>query len=231
MHFVGSTALSKFQSNPAALRKKYEAALSVLAFFVMPLSAILSVTAEDLTVILLGNKWRAAGLLLSIIALRGIFHVLEASQGWLHLSIGRADRWKNWGIVSLVVQIVAVLGGLPFGAEGVATAVVVASFVLSLPSILYAGRPIGIDAAVVIRAVLPQLIGTIISAAASWWLKTVILTDCSSFARILLSSSFCICIYLFVVLILFRLYEPIKLAVSILQDLRRTKAPRRKPLH
>ena len=231
VHFVGSTALSKFQSNPAALRKKYEAALSVLAFFVMPLSAILSVTAEDLTVILLGNKWRAAGLLLSIIALRGIFHVLEASQGWLHLSIGRADRWKNWGIVSLVVQIVAVLGGLPFGAEGVATAVVVASFVLSLPSILYAGRPIGIDAAVVIRAVLPQLIGTIISAAASWWLKTVILTDCSSFARILLSSSFCICIYLFVVLILFRLYEPIKLAVSILQDLRRTKAPRRKPLH
>jgi O-antigen/teichoic acid export membrane protein len=219
VHYVGSTALSKFQSNPAALRKKYEAALSVLAFFVMPLAAILSVTAEDLTVILLGNKWQPAGSLLSIIALRGIFHVLEASQGWLHLSIGRADRWKNWGIVSLVVQIAAVLGGLPFGAEGVATAAVVASFVLSVPSIMYAGRPIGVDAGLVIRAVLPQMIGAISSAAASWWLKIAILTDYSSFVRIFLSGGFCICIYLFVVLILFRLYQPLKLAGSILQDL------------
>src|SRR5712671_5875654 len=36
MHSVGSAALSKLQSNPAALRQKYEAALSALAFFVMP---------------------------------------------------------------------------------------------------------------------------------------------------------------------------------------------------
>src|SRR3984893_7249174 len=93
MHTVGSAALSKLQSNPAALRKKYEAALSALAFFVMPLAAILSVTAEDLTVILLGEKWRGAGLLLRIIALRGIYQVVEGSQGWLHLSVGRADRW------------------------------------------------------------------------------------------------------------------------------------------
>ena len=106
LHTVGSAALSKLQSNPAALRQKYEAALSAVAFFVMPTAAILSVTAQDLTVMLLGEKWRAAGILLSIIALRGIFQVIEGSQGWLHLSIGRADRWRNWGIVTLVVQVV-----------------------------------------------------------------------------------------------------------------------------
>jgi len=117
-HVVASAALSKLQSNPAALRQRYEAALSALAFFFMPMAAILSVVAEDLTVILLGEKWRAAGSLLSIIALRGIFQVVEGSQGWLHLSVGRADRWRNWGIVTAAVQIVAVLGGLPFGAKG-----------------------------------------------------------------------------------------------------------------
>ena len=47
----------------------------------MPTAAILSVTAEDLTVLLLGEKWRAAGLLLSIIALRGIFQVVERLTG------------------------------------------------------------------------------------------------------------------------------------------------------
>src|SRR6202011_4680283 len=146
------------------------------AFFMMPTAAILSVTAEDLTVILLGEKWRAAGLLLSIIALRGIFQVIEGSQGWLHLSVGRADRWRNWGIVSLAVQVVAVLGGLPFGAEGVAMAVVMASLLIAVPSITYAGRPIGIGAGLVMRAVGHQLIGGISIAVAGWWLQTTALS-------------------------------------------------------
>jgi len=223
LHTVGSAALSKLQSNPAALRQKYEAALSAVAFFVMPMAAILSVTAEDLTIILLGEKWRAAGSLLSIIALRGIFQVIEGSQGWLHLSVGRADRWRNWGIVSAAVQVVAVLGGLPFGAKGVAMAVVMASLLIALPSITYAGRPIGIGAALVIRAVRPQLIAAISAAVGGWWLQTATLTDYSSFVRIFLSGGFCVCIYLAIVVGLFRLSEPIKVAGSIVQDLLRKR--------
>jgi O-antigen/teichoic acid export membrane protein len=218
LHTVGSAALSKLQSNPVALRQKYEAALSALAFFVMPTAAILSVTAQDLTVMLLGERWRAAGLLLSIIALRGIFQVVEGSQGWLHLSIGRADRWRNWGVVSLIIQVVAVLGGLPFGATGVAVAVVMTSLLIAVPSISYAGHPIGIGAALVIRAVGPQLIGAISTAAGGWWLQTTALTHCSSFVRILLSTGFCIGIYIIIVVALFRLTEPIKVAIAIVQD-------------
>lgn len=223
MHQVGSAALSKLQSNPALLRQKYEAALSTLAFFVMPFSAILSVTAEDLTVILLGEKWRAAGSLLSILALRGIFQVVEGSQGWLHLSVGRADRWRNWGIVSLVVQAVTVVAGLPFGAEGVAVGVVMTSLLLAVPSITYAGRPIGIGAAVVSRAVGPQLMAAVSTAAAGWWLQTTILTNHSGFVRIFLSGGFCICIYLSIVVGLFRLNQPLKVAGSILRDLLRNR--------
>jgi O-antigen/teichoic acid export membrane protein len=219
MHLVGSAALSKLQSNPAALRNKYQSALSMLAFFVMPLSAILSVTAHDLTVILLGEKWRVAGTLLGIVALRGIFNVVEASQGWLHLSIGRADRWQRWGIVSLVAQIVAVSAGLPFGTTGVAVAVVVASALLALPSIAYAGQPIGIDASLVVRTVGPQAIGAVSTAAAGWWLQSALLADYSSFVRIVLSGCFCACIYLAIVVGLFRLAEPLRVAGTIIQDL------------
>jgi PST family polysaccharide transporter len=218
LHTVGSTALSKLQSNPAALRQKYEAALSALAFFVMPTAAILSVTAQDLTVVLLGEKWRQAGLLLSIIALRGIFQAVEGSQGWLHLSIGRADRWRNWGIVSVVVQLVAVLGGLPFGPAGVAVAVVMANLLIAIPSISYAGRPIGIGAPLVIRAVGPQLVGAISTAAAGWWLQATALTHYSSFVRIILSTGFCVFIYLVIVVGLFRLIEPLKVAGTVVKD-------------
>ena len=223
MHAVGSAALSKLQSNPAALRQKYQAALSMLAFFAMPLAAILSVTGEDLTVILLGEKWRPAGSLLSIIALRGIFNVVEASQGWLHLSIGRADRWQNWGIVSLIVQVLAVSAGISFGPKGVAIAAVISSMLIAIPSISYAGSPIGIGAALVVRAVGPQLVGAIVTAAAGWWLQFEFLGDYSGYLRIVLSGCFCTCIYLAVVVGLFRLYEPIRVAGTIVQDLLRKR--------
>jgi O-antigen/teichoic acid export membrane protein len=218
VHKVGSAALSKLQSNPAALRQRYQVALSTLAFFAMPTAAILSVTGKDITVLLLGEKWRAAGLLLSIIALRGIFQIVESSQGWLHLSIGRADRWRRWGIITLVVQVVAVLGGLPFGAIGVATASVAMSLLMAVPSISYAGRPIGVGAALVMRAVGPQLIGAISTAAAGWWLQTTSLTDYPGFVRIFLSGGFCILLYLAIVVGLFRLIEPIRIVGSVVQD-------------
>jgi O-antigen/teichoic acid export membrane protein len=184
LHNVGSAALSKLQSDHAALQQKYEAALSALAFFVMPGAAILSVTAQDMVVILLGEKWRAAGSLLSIIALRGIFQVIEGSQRWLHLSLGKLDRWKNWGIVTAIVQVMAILGGPPFGTTGVAIAILIASSLIAIPSISYAGRPGGIGAALVIRAVGRQLLGAIFTAAAGWLLQTIALEQFASLSPV-----------------------------------------------
>jgi PST family polysaccharide transporter len=68
------------------------------------------------------------------------------------------------------------------------------------------------------RAAGPQLIGAISAAAGGWWLQTTALTDYSSFVRILLSTGFCACIYLVVVVGLFRLTEPIKVAAGVVQD-------------
>jgi PST family polysaccharide transporter len=219
LHAVGSASLSKLQSDPAALAQKYGAALSALAFFGMPTAAILSVTAEDLTVLLLGEKWRAAGALLSIIALRGIFQVIEGSQGWLHLSIGRADRWQKWGIVSLAVQVATLLGGLPFGATGVAAASVITTVLIAVPSINYAGSPIGVGAALVMRAVGRQLVGALVIVAAGWWVQITLLPGYSGFIRILVSGAFCTCLYLTIVVGLFRLTEPMKIVGSVVQDL------------
>jgi PST family polysaccharide transporter len=218
LHIVGSSTLAKLQSNPAALRQKYEAALSSLAFFAMPAAAILSVTGQDVTVILLGEKWRATGLLLSITALRGIFQAIDLSKGWLHLAIGRPDRWQKWGIITLGVQIIGVLSGLPFGPAGVAVATVVTGMLVAIPAISYAGRPIGIGAGLVIQATGRQLIGAICIVAAGWWLQVSALAGYSHLVRIILSASFCACLYLIIVAGLFRLIQPIKVAVEVIKD-------------
>lgn len=225
VHTVGSAALSKLQSNTAALVERYEAALSTLAFFVMPLAAILSVTGQDLTVVLLGAKWRVAGALLRIIAVRGMFQVIESSQGWLHLSIGRADRWRNWGVVTLIAQIVAVLAGLPFGPTGVAIACVIEGILIAVPSIVYAGRPIGLGSKLVLRAAGRQLIGAIGATAAGTWLQMIALGHLPMIVRIIVSTCICAGIYLAIVVGLFRLTEPIRVARKVVQGrLRRNRA-------
>ena len=209
VHDVGSSALSKLQSNHAALSQKYEVGLSTLTFFIMPAAAILSVTAQDVVVVVLGAKWQVAGALLAILALRGIFQAIGASSGWLHLSLGRADRWKNWGLIMALVQMVAVACGLPFGVKGVAIALVAASALSAFPSISYAGRPAGIGTALVIRATGRQLVGAIVCAAAGWLLQTVALQQVSIIPRILASAGFCAAVYLVIVVGLLRLTEPL----------------------
>jgi PST family polysaccharide transporter len=212
LHNIGSAALSKLQSDRIALTQKYEAALSVLSFFLMPTAAILSLTARDVVVILLGDRWRPAGAVLAIVALRGIFQAIEGSQGWLHLSLGRADRWKNWGIVTGLVQVVAVLCGSPFGIEGVAVATVAVSAVLALPSISYAGYPAGIGASVVVRATGRQLIGSVICLVVGCAFQLTALQHVSSLSRALALTCLAVGTYLLVVVGLFRLYGPLEVA-------------------
>jgi len=218
LHNVGSAALSKLQSNPTALIQKYEAALSLLAFFAMPAAATLSITARDVVGIVLGQKWQPAGALLAILALRGIFQAVEGSQGWLHLSLGRPDRWKNWGVINAVVQVVAISCGLPFGATGVAIAMVAASALVACPSISYAGRPVGIGTALVIRATGRQFIGAILCVAVGWLVQATMLQHVSSISRILVSACVSNVIYLSVVVGLFRLTEPLELVARLAQQ-------------
>jgi O-antigen/teichoic acid export membrane protein len=226
LHGVGSAGLSKLRSDPAMLQHKYEATLSALAFFVMPTAAILSVTGQDVVVTLLGEKWRESGLLLSIMALRGIVEFIEYSQGWLHVSGGRADRWKNSAFISAIVRVVAILGGLPFGARGLAIALVVAGWLIAFPSVIYAGRPLGIGGVLVIRAVGGPLLGATVAVAAGWWLQTIFLDNFSTLFRIFLSGFLSASIYLFIVVGLFRTTEPIRVAVSLGRDFRALVAQR-----
>ncbi len=218
LHGVGSAGLSKLRSNLGALQQKFEATLSALAFFVMPAAAILSVTGQDVTVLLLGEPWRESGVLLSIMALRGIIEFVEVSGGWLHISGGKADRWKNAGIASSAVRVVAILAGLPFGAEGVAIALVAAGWLIAFPAVIYAGRPLGIGGALAFRAVGGPLVGAIISVGAGWWLQSIFPASFSTLLRIFLSVSLCASVYLFIVVGVLRIVEPLQVAGRLVQD-------------
>src|SRR6185437_4411046 len=129
----------------------------------------------------------------------------------------RADRWRNWGIVTLAVQVAAVLAGLPFGPTGVAVACVIEGVLIAFPSIAYAGHPIGVGSAIVLRAVGPQLIGAIGAAAGGTWLQMAVIGHFPAIVRIAVSASFSAFPYLVVVVGLFRRIEPLSAATSVVK--------------
>ena len=122
LHGVAVASLSRLRDDVVGLKRAWAKALSVLAFWGMPAFGLMAVTGQDVIVLLLGEKWSGAGLLLSILALRGIPNVVERSLGWLHVTAGRADRWARWGVIASCAQLGAIVIGLWFGLAGVVIA-------------------------------------------------------------------------------------------------------------
>lgn len=219
LHTVGAASLSKLRGNVAELKRAWGTALSSLSFYAMPAFAMLAVTGQDVVVLLLGEKWRPAGMLLNILALRGPAHVVERTQGWLHVAAGRADRWMRWGVMGSAAQLTALFCGLPFGPSGVAVAYVLVTYVLCLPAMAYAGRPLGIGARDVLKEVGPQMVGAVASAAAGFAVVRSVLSGFSSPVRVIGGCLVCAVVYLLVTVLFLGVRRPLSVGASLLKDL------------
>src|SRR5262249_42944969 len=139
---------------------------------------------QDLIPVLFGSKWSQAGIIISILALRGIPHAVERTMGWLHVAAGRMDRWMRWGLVALCAQLIALFCGLPFGPTGVAVSFLVCSFIMFVPAIAYSGSPLGISATDVIAIIWRPLAASLLAAAIGFALRFTLLADMSAILRI-----------------------------------------------
>jgi PST family polysaccharide transporter len=108
--------------------------------------------------------------------------------------------------------------GLPFGATGVAIAYTLAMFCLFVPALVYSGRPIGIGVSDVLSATAPQMASAVIAVALGLTIRRLFLLESSEVARLILSIPICVMTYLAIVLGVFRLTGPMKLASSLLRD-------------
>ena len=220
LHNIAVSGLSKLKDNVEELKRSWAAALSLVTFVTAPTFAVLAVTGQDFVVLLLGQKWAPAGPLLCIFAVRGIAHSVERTLGWLHVPAGRSDRWMRWGMFSAACQLVALVAGLPFGLIGVATAYTIVMFVLFVPALVYAGRPFEIGVKDVLSAVGPQAAAGLITVAVGFAVQHMFLADFSQLARFVVSIQICLATYLVVAVGIFRVTGPLRLALSVLRDLR-----------
>jgi O-antigen/teichoic acid export membrane protein/glycosyltransferase involved in cell wall biosynthesis len=145
--------LSRVRKDMAQYQRYLVATLGVMAFVGMGLSAGLTLVGKDIIRVLLGPRWIPAGQIFTYFGPGVGAMILYGAHGWIHLSIGRADRWLRWGIFEFGVTVVLFLIGLPYGPAGIAVAWTVSFWLLTLPAIWYAGRPISLPMGSVISAV------------------------------------------------------------------------------
>ena len=217
LHQVAVASLSKLHDNLPALRAAWHKALSTVAFYSMAVFGVLAVTSRDSIVLLLGQKWATAGVILSVLALRGIPHSVERTLGWLHVACGRTDRWFRWGVATTSGQLVALVIGLRFGMMGVVYAYVIYMFVAFVPAIAYAGAPLGIRARDVVRAVGGQLIGALVAAAIGFALRPTLLAM-PALVRLAALVTVYLMAYLIVVVGMFRLTTPVQVCISAVAE-------------
>lgn len=139
---VALAALSRLNRDPVRFKRYFLNALAMIAFVGMGLGVDLTLVGRDVVRLVLGPKWQEAGRIFTLFGPGIGLTILHSTSGWIHLSIGRPERWLRWTVLELVVTGLLFVLGLRWGPVGMASAWSASFCLLTVPSLWYAGRPI-----------------------------------------------------------------------------------------
>jgi O-antigen/teichoic acid export membrane protein len=137
------STLSRVNGNREQFQRYFLRAVAVLALFGMGIGADFALVGKDLIRFLLGPGWDEAGRIFALFGPGIGVMLLYNTHGWVHLSIGRPERWFRWGLLEFVCTASLFLLALHWGPYGIALAWTVSYFILMFPGFWYAGQPIG----------------------------------------------------------------------------------------
>jgi PST family polysaccharide transporter len=228
---VAVSALVRVRDDRPQYMRYLLGAMGMMAFVGMGLAGDLTLVGRDLIRILLGPKWDTAGWIFTFFAPAIGIMMVNGIHGWIHVSLGHADRWLRWGILEWVVTCGLFLAGLPWGPQGVAVAWSVSLWVLTLPAMWYAGKPIGFGVGPVIAAVWRYLVAALAAGAAGYFLLShseplLHATGAGGAAlRLVCMSAVFSVLYLAAVVGLHGGIAPLRTFLSLLGEVRRRKRP------
>jgi PST family polysaccharide transporter len=232
---VAVTALSRARNNNEQFRRYLLGSMAVMAFLGMGIAGDLTLVGEDLIFVLLGRGWGEAGKIFTWFAPGIGAMMLYGTHGWVHLSIGRADRWLRWGIVEWSITILLFLAAIHWGPRGIAVAWCISFWVLILPAMSYAGAPIGLGAWPIIGAVW-RYVAAALAAAGSAGIVLSHFNDLNSvrgvegaLLRIALASLLYASLYLGAIVILHRGTAPIRKMIGLMREMVSTRREEKVP--
>ncbi len=218
------SALSKWKRDQVQYRRYFLRGLSVLAFVGMGLGADLTLVGKDLIRLLLGPGWEMSGQIFTVFGPGVGIMLIYYTHGWIHLSIGRADRWFRWGVIEITVTILLFFLALRWGPTGIAGAWTASFWILIGPAFWYAGRPIQFGVGPIIGAVWKFALASLLAGGACAWIVREIYHGTASsapalIARILTISVSFLILYVGAVVALHGGFEPLRQITRLLPDM------------
>jgi PST family polysaccharide transporter len=226
MSAVAITTLSRFNNNRAQYQRYFLSGLSVLALLGMGIGADFTLIGGDLIRLILGPNWGESGRIFAFFGPGIGVMLLYNTHGWIHLSIGRPDRWFRWAVIEFLCTAGLFLIMLPWGPRGIALAWAVSFFVLMFPAFWYAGKPIGFGVAPILAVVWKFFVASVAAGGSTAWLihfaprLAAAPGALASFERLISVSTIFFSLYLVGVAVLHRGIEPLRQAASLVHDLR-----------
>jgi PST family polysaccharide transporter len=138
------STLSRVSRDREQFQRYFLRTISVLALVGMGIGADLALVGSDFIRFLFGSGWDEAGRIFALFGPGIGVMLLYNTHGWIHLSIGRPERWFRWCLLEFVCTAGLFLLTLRWGPSGIAFAWTASYFLLMFPGFWYAGKPIGL---------------------------------------------------------------------------------------
>ena len=166
------STLSRLEKGSEQYKRYFLNGLSMLAFVGMATGADLTIVGRDVIRLLLGHAWAESGRIFTFFGPGIGIMLIYYAHGWIHLSLGRADRFLRWTLVEVSVTVVMFLIALPWGPVGMAVAWTASFWILTIPAFWYAGRPIGFDTWSVVAVTWRYAVASLLAGGAFFWLAS-----------------------------------------------------------
>ncbi len=207
---VAVTTLSKLKMEPPKFRKYFLHAISMLSLIGMPICGFLAADSKDIVYFLLGSQWDKATPFVTVLSVAALVQIFGSTIGWLHISLGDADRWFRWGLIASTLTVTAFFIGLPFGAMGVAVSYTCITFLITGPALAYAGKPIGLTIYPIVDAVWRYAVASLISGIILHKILINLIDFDFVIVRLLVFGCLFLGVYAVFVVILYRSFRPFK---------------------
>jgi O-antigen/teichoic acid export membrane protein len=135
---VAFAALSRVQDEPDRLRRYFLKGYSLVLALTLPITIACALFADDVVYVLLGPKWKEAGIIFRLLAPTILVFAIANPLGWLMNALGLVGRGLKIALVFAPFMIVGCLVGLPYGPKGVAVAYSVVMCVWLVPTVIWA---------------------------------------------------------------------------------------------
>lgn len=222
---VAVSTLSRVRQDREQFQRYFLRAISVLALLGMGIGVDFALAGEDIIRFLYGPGWDEAGRIFALFGPGIGVMLLYNTHGWIHLSIGRPERWFRWGLFEFGCTASLFLLALHWGPSGIALAWTTSYFLLMFPALRYAGKPIGLGVGPIFAVIWKPFVASAIAGCAtifalrSFPAFVVMPGAPGALLRMVTVSLLFVGLYMMGILVLHRGLDPLRETVTLLYDM------------